>query len=68
MPYVSNKQRKFFHANVGKKGITPAVVSEFDNASKGLSLPERAAIRRKSAGKRVKKMGGTPIPQSSQKY
>lgn len=41
MPYKSDAQRGFFHANVGKKGITKKVVEEFDRASKGKKLPER---------------------------
>jgi hypothetical protein len=45
MPYKSKKQEGFFHANEGKKGLTPAVVNEFDQATKGkfASLPETAA-------------------------
>ena len=42
MPYVSDKQRKFFHTNTAKaKGITPDVVKEFDAATKGKELPEK---------------------------
>jgi hypothetical protein len=41
MPYKSDAQRKFFHTNTAAKaGITPAVVKEFDTASKGMKLPE----------------------------
>jgi len=43
MPYVSQKQRAFFHTDTAKKaGITSAQVQEFDSASKGLTLPKRA--------------------------
>ena len=42
MPYVSDAQRGFFHANVGKNGITQAMVNEYDQASKGMKLPHRA--------------------------
>lgn len=42
MPYKSDAQRKFFHANVGKKGITKSMVAEYDSASKGMSLPKKA--------------------------
>ena len=46
MPYASAKQRAFFHtATAKKKGITKATVDEFDAASKGMKLPERAAER-----------------------
>ena len=42
MPYKSDAQRRFFHTGTAKKqGITPAVVSEFDKASKGKKLPEK---------------------------
>lgn len=40
-PYSSDKQRKFFHTDTAKKkGITPKIVDEFDEASKGMDLPE----------------------------
>lgn len=40
MPYKSKAQERFFHTATAKKsGITPAVVSEFDKASKGKKLP-----------------------------
>lgn len=68
MPYASDQQRKFFHANVGKKGITKAMVNEFDQASKGKHLPARVSMRRKSAGKRLHRMGGTPTPQTKGGY
>lgn len=47
MPYDSDKQRKFFHANPEKVG-GKAVVKEFDKASKGKDLPESAS--KKGAG------------------
>lgn len=43
MPYSSDRQRRFFNAN--KKKIGPAVVDEFNEASKGMKLPERAGKR-----------------------
>ena len=43
MPYVSNRQRRFFHSPSAKKaGITKAEVKEYDAASKGKKLPEKA--------------------------
>lgn len=43
MPYKSAKQRAFFHTDTARKeGITPKMVKEFDDASKGKKLPERA--------------------------
>jgi hypothetical protein len=42
MPYVSKAQMRFFHSAGAKKaGITPEMVKEYDEASKGLKLPER---------------------------
>lgn len=46
MPYVSKKQRDYFHANMGKKGITPKMVAEYDSASKGMKLPKKAKKKR----------------------
>lgn len=40
MPYASDRQRRFFNAN--KKTIGPKVVDEFNEASKGMKLPEKA--------------------------
>lgn len=45
MPYKSEKQKGYFHANeekIGKK-----TVEEFDKASKGLKLPAEAPKRPK---------------------
>jgi hypothetical protein len=52
MPYKSDAQRRFFHTDTArKKGIKPGTVEEFDEASKGMKLPER-----KEKGERVKKV------------
>lgn len=46
MPYKSEQQRKFFHtATARRKGITKAMVEEFDEASKGRKLPKK--VKRK---------------------
>jgi hypothetical protein len=42
MPYKSNAQRKFFHANEKKMEAQGVDVGEWDAASKGKKLPERA--------------------------
>jgi hypothetical protein len=42
MPYVSTKQRGLFHAKEERGEISPAVVNEFDKASKGKKLPTYA--------------------------
>lgn len=41
MPYASEAQRRKFHYLLSIGKISPEVVKEFDEASKGLSLPER---------------------------
>jgi hypothetical protein len=46
MPYVSDKQRRFFHTDTArKKGITASEVKEFDEASRGMKLPEKKPKR-----------------------
>lgn len=46
MPYKSIKQERFFHTDTAKKkGITPDVVKEFDQASKGMKLPEKVTTK-----------------------
>ena len=43
MPYKSDAQRKFFHTETAaREGITHDMVQKYDQASKGLKLPERA--------------------------
>ena len=49
MPYKSDAQRRFFHTPTAKKkGITPDQVKEFDQASKGMDLPDHAAHMKKN--------------------
>lgn len=56
MPYVSDKQRRFFHTlTAKKKGITVDTVKEFDQASKGLELPEKVPRFKKLKDKLGKK-------------
>lgn len=53
MPYKSDAQRRFFHTAIArKKGITAATVKEYDEASRGKSLPER---KKRVAKNRIKK-------------
>lgn len=42
MPYKSDAQRRFFHAALNRGQIAADVVHEFDQASKGMKLPEHA--------------------------
>ncbi len=55
MPYKSDKQRKYFHAAEERGEISPKVVNEFDQASKGKKLPEYV---KGSKFKRTKKLMG----------
>lgn len=41
MPYKSEKQRKKFHELLAQGKISPEVVREYDDASKGLKLPRK---------------------------
>jgi hypothetical protein len=41
MPYVSDAQRKYFHANKQRLEAQGVDVDEWDRASKGKKLPER---------------------------
>lgn len=46
MPYFSDAQRRFFHTPTGLAKIGADKVAEFDQASKGLKLPERAGTKK----------------------
>lgn len=41
MPYKSDDQRKKFHVMEKEGRISPKVVKEFDDASKGKKLPKK---------------------------
>jgi hypothetical protein len=47
MPYKSNAQRRKFHAMEKRGEISHATVREWDKASKGRKLPERARKKKK---------------------
>ena len=46
MPYKSDAQRRKFHAMEQRGEISPKVVREHDQASKGKKLPERVRPKR----------------------
>jgi hypothetical protein len=51
-PYVSDAQRRFFHSPGAKKaGLTSKQVSEFDQASKGMKLPEHVEAKKRALAK-----------------
>ncbi len=44
MPYVSDRQRRFFHTETARKhGITPSMVKEWDDASRAEKKAEGAS-------------------------
>ena len=51
MPYVSDAQRKKFHALLNRGEISKKVVDEYDKASKGKELPEHIKARKKALEK-----------------
>ena len=59
MPYVSKKQQAFFHTPAArKKGITPAMVKEFDDASRGMKLPKRKGRNTNEDREFIRRMKG----------
>ncbi len=55
MPYKSKAQQRAFHAKERAGEIDPAVVEEFDQASKGKRLPERVTKRTTIPAKKAKR-------------
>lgn len=50
MPYKSDAQRRYFHFAESTGKISPDVVNEFDQASKGKKLPDhvKSAMSRRA--------------------
>lgn len=59
MPYKSDSQRRFFNANRSKMEAQGVDVDEYNAASKGKNLPEKAAKPkpRRSFGQRIADRG-----------
>ena len=61
MPYVSDKQRRFFNANKSRMEAQGVDVDEYNQASKGMKLPERAPSqakpKRRTFGQRLADRG-----------
>lgn len=53
MPYSSDAQRRKFHAMLARGEIKKSTVDEFDEASKGMNLPERVEHEKKTAKMRA---------------
>jgi len=47
MPYVSEAQRRFFHAAEARGDIPKKTVREYDRASRGMDLPEKVETKKK---------------------
>lgn len=47
MPYKSDRQRRWAHTKRGMKKLGASTVAEFDEASKGMKLPEKAKKRKR---------------------
>lgn len=47
MPYKSQAQQKFMNAAAKRGEISKKVVSEFNEASKGMKLPKKAAKKKR---------------------
>lgn len=59
MPYVSDAQRRYAHTKTARnKGWKASSVKEFDQASKGLKLPERVSKKQRAVGKKLKSAMG----------
>jgi hypothetical protein len=47
MPWASDRQRRYAHTKSGMKKMGKKMVEEFDRASKGKKLPEKAKKRKR---------------------
>ena len=56
MPYKSDKQRRYFHAAQTRGEIPKSVVEEYNEKTRGKTLPE--AIKTKKYRDRIKKNKG----------
>lgn len=55
MPYSSAKQRRYMNFAAAKGLIKKSVVDEFNEASKGMKLPESVKKAKKEALKRIRR-------------
>lgn len=61
MPYVSRAQQRWAHTATGTRALGGAAkVHEWDEASKGMKLPARAAHRLAGVKKRLHRRFGVP--------
>lgn len=56
MPFKSNKQRAYMHAAADRGEIPQKTVAEFDQASKGMDLPQYSSPQKKNRFGKIKKM------------
>ena len=62
MPYKSDAQRRFFHANKAKLEAQGVDVDEWDRASKGKKLPERVGKKKKKKTTKVAELTRPSVP------
>lgn len=55
MPYKSDAQRRKFHALLAEGKISAKTVKEYDDASRGMKLPERVKKKETAYAKVAKK-------------
>lgn len=61
MPYVSNAQRRKFHAMLARGEISEEVVKEYDRQSKGMVLPECVGEKKGGRKRRIKGKKGKEL-------
>lgn len=67
MPYKSDSQRKFFNSPAGQAKLGPSVVNEFNQASKGMNLPNHMSHSAPQAPQAIPHGGGgAPMSQMGQ--
>jgi len=64
MPYVSDRQRRFFHAAENRGEISPSTVEHWDKASKGKKLPEKVSKKKASVIHEILQKRGFGPPMS----
>lgn len=66
MPYKSDAQRRFFHSEGARKvGITPAMVAEWDEASRGHKVPEKVEKKADLVAWRLGKLAAMSMAATS---
>lgn len=70
MPYASDAQRRWAHTKAGQEALGPGKVKEWDQASKGMNLPEKSMkgdVASLVAAKMMKAKGGKAEAKAQKK-